>query len=165
MPTEAQIAGGHKATLNNPNVSQGAKQHSKEVLENEFNGGNGRCHDFNTLIFLTSDFLCSTQGWRQWRQEPWKRCWWPEGVSIYTSIARSCEWKSLTKGTELWRTQTYLRELSRVPRTVLIICRFKHSFNLRQLHWGNLVDLTSKELRITEWASIMTNWNIVDTAT
>ncbi|XDG04230.1 hypothetical protein ABKA04_003845 [Annulohypoxylon sp. FPYF3050] len=40
MPTEAQIAGGHKATLNNPNVSQGAKQHSKEVLENEFNGGN-----------------------------------------------------------------------------------------------------------------------------
>ncbi|KAI1092641.1 conidiation protein 6 [Rostrohypoxylon terebratum] len=39
MPTEAQIAGGHKATLNNPNVSEGAKQHSKEVLDNEFNGG------------------------------------------------------------------------------------------------------------------------------
>jgi hypothetical protein len=39
MPTEAQIAGGHKATLNNPNVSDEAKQHSKEVLDNEFNGG------------------------------------------------------------------------------------------------------------------------------
>ncbi|KAI0386579.1 hypothetical protein F5Y04DRAFT_275031 [Hypomontagnella monticulosa] len=40
MPTEAQVAGGHKATLNNPNTSQGAKEHSKAVLENEFNGGN-----------------------------------------------------------------------------------------------------------------------------
>ncbi|KAM4056043.1 conidiation protein 6 domain-containing protein [Hirsutella rhossiliensis] len=39
MPTEAQIAGGHKATLNNPNVSAEAKQHSREVLDNEFNGG------------------------------------------------------------------------------------------------------------------------------
>ncbi|KAI8963733.1 conidiation-specific protein 6 [Daldinia sp. FL1419] len=39
MPTEAQVAGGHKATLNNPNVSQEAKEHSKQVLENEFNGG------------------------------------------------------------------------------------------------------------------------------
>ncbi|KAI2473213.1 hypothetical protein F4781DRAFT_427627 [Annulohypoxylon bovei var. microspora] len=40
MPTEAQVAGGHKATLHNPNTSQGAKEHSKQVLENEFNGGN-----------------------------------------------------------------------------------------------------------------------------
>ncbi|KAI1140450.1 hypothetical protein F5Y05DRAFT_318559 [Hypoxylon sp. FL0543] len=39
MPSEAQIAGGHKATLNNPNVSQEAKDHSKQVLDNEFNGG------------------------------------------------------------------------------------------------------------------------------
>ncbi|GJN75666.1 hypothetical protein PCL_04443 [Purpureocillium lilacinum] len=39
MPTEAQIAGGHKATLNNPNVSDEAKEHSRQVLENEFNGG------------------------------------------------------------------------------------------------------------------------------
>ncbi|KAI1389832.1 uncharacterized protein F4822DRAFT_428171 [Hypoxylon trugodes] len=39
MPTEAQVAGGHKATLNNPKVSQEAKDHSKQVLENEFNGG------------------------------------------------------------------------------------------------------------------------------
>lgn len=41
MPTEAQIAGGHKATLNNPNVSDEAKEHSRQVLENEFNGGDG----------------------------------------------------------------------------------------------------------------------------
>ncbi|KAF4585505.1 conidiation protein 6 [Ophiocordyceps camponoti-floridani] len=39
MPTEAQIAGGHKATLNNPNASEQAKQNSREVLDNEFNGG------------------------------------------------------------------------------------------------------------------------------
>ncbi|OAQ77063.1 conidiation protein 6 domain-containing protein [Purpureocillium lilacinum] len=39
MPTEAQIAGGHKATLNNPNVSDEAKEHSRQVLDNEFNGG------------------------------------------------------------------------------------------------------------------------------
>ncbi|KAI1211748.1 conidiation protein 6 [Annulohypoxylon truncatum] len=39
MPTDAQVAGGHKATLNNPNVSQEAKEHSKQVLENDFNGG------------------------------------------------------------------------------------------------------------------------------
>ncbi|OTA70300.1 conidiation protein 6, partial [Hypoxylon sp. EC38] len=39
MPTEAQIAGGHKATLSNPKTSQEAKDHSKQVLENEFNGG------------------------------------------------------------------------------------------------------------------------------
>ncbi|KAI1380825.1 conidiation protein 6 [Hypoxylon crocopeplum] len=39
MPSEAQIAGGHKATLNNPNVSQEAKEHSKHVLDNEFNSG------------------------------------------------------------------------------------------------------------------------------
>ncbi|KAI1662601.1 conidiation-specific protein 6 [Daldinia decipiens] len=39
MPTEAQIAGGHKANLNNPNTSQDSKEHSKQVLDNEFNGG------------------------------------------------------------------------------------------------------------------------------
>ncbi|KAI4863849.1 conidiation protein 6 [Hypoxylon rubiginosum] len=39
MPTEAQIAGGHKANLNNPNTSKEAKEHSKAVLDNEFNGG------------------------------------------------------------------------------------------------------------------------------
>ncbi|KAL2206107.1 hypothetical protein CC79DRAFT_1369537 [Sarocladium strictum] len=37
--SEAQIAGGHKANLNNPNSSEESKQHSREVLENEFNGG------------------------------------------------------------------------------------------------------------------------------
>ncbi|KAI2638892.1 hypothetical protein GGS26DRAFT_587663 [Hypomontagnella submonticulosa] len=39
MPSEAQVAGGHKANLNNPNTSQSSKEHSKAVLENEFNGG------------------------------------------------------------------------------------------------------------------------------
>ncbi|KAI5927044.1 conidiation protein 6 [Camillea tinctor] len=39
MPTEAQIAGGHKANLKNPNTSDESKQHSKTVLDNEFNGG------------------------------------------------------------------------------------------------------------------------------
>lgn len=39
--SEAQIAGGHKANLNNPNTSEESKQHSKQVLENEFNGGDG----------------------------------------------------------------------------------------------------------------------------
>ncbi|KAH7376134.1 conidiation protein 6 [Plectosphaerella cucumerina] len=39
MPTEAQVAGGHKANLKNPNTSEESKQHSKSVLENEFNGG------------------------------------------------------------------------------------------------------------------------------
>lgn len=39
--SEAQVAGGHKANLNNPNTSQEAKEHSKAVLENEFDGGNG----------------------------------------------------------------------------------------------------------------------------
>ncbi|TGJ88715.1 hypothetical protein E0Z10_g30 [Xylaria hypoxylon] len=40
MASEAQIAGGHKANLNNPRTSNDSKQHSREVLENEFNGGN-----------------------------------------------------------------------------------------------------------------------------
>lgn len=31
MPTDAQIAGGHKANLNNPNTSEESKQHSREV--------------------------------------------------------------------------------------------------------------------------------------
>ncbi|TRX93669.1 hypothetical protein FHL15_005345 [Xylaria flabelliformis] len=39
MPTDAQIAGGHKANLSNPNTSEESKQHSREVLDNEFNGG------------------------------------------------------------------------------------------------------------------------------
>ncbi|KAI1495217.1 conidiation protein 6 [Biscogniauxia mediterranea] len=39
MPTGAQIAGGHKANLNNPNTSQESKEHSKDILENEFNSG------------------------------------------------------------------------------------------------------------------------------
>ncbi|KAF4464262.1 conidiation 6 [Fusarium albosuccineum] len=34
--TDAQVAGGHKATISNPNTSQEAKEHSKKVLEEEF---------------------------------------------------------------------------------------------------------------------------------
>ncbi|KAH7326220.1 Conidiation protein 6-domain-containing protein [Stachybotrys elegans] len=37
--SDAQIAGGHKANLNNPNTSQESKEHSKQVLNEEFNGG------------------------------------------------------------------------------------------------------------------------------
>ncbi|KAI0974107.1 conidiation protein 6 [Xylaria arbuscula] len=40
MASESQVAGGHKANLNNPNTSEESKQHSREVLDNEFNGGN-----------------------------------------------------------------------------------------------------------------------------
>lgn len=39
--TDAQVAGGHKANLKNPNTSQESKEHSKQVFENEFNGGGG----------------------------------------------------------------------------------------------------------------------------
>jgi hypothetical protein len=40
--TDAQVAGGHKATINNPNTSEEAKEHSRQVLENEFNDGEGK---------------------------------------------------------------------------------------------------------------------------
>lgn len=39
--SDAQIAGGHKANINNPNTSQESKEHSKSVLDDEFNGGDG----------------------------------------------------------------------------------------------------------------------------
>lgn len=38
MPSEAQVIGGHKANLHNPNTSAEAKEHSKEVLKEDFNG-------------------------------------------------------------------------------------------------------------------------------
>lgn len=40
MASEAQIIGGHKANLHNPNTSAEAKEHSKEVLKEDFNGKN-----------------------------------------------------------------------------------------------------------------------------
>ncbi|OCL07165.1 hypothetical protein AOQ84DRAFT_223144 [Glonium stellatum] len=40
MANPGNIIGGHKANLNNPNTSEEAKQHSREVLDQEFNGGN-----------------------------------------------------------------------------------------------------------------------------
>ena len=42
MPTEGQVAGGHKANLKNPNTSKESKENSKKILENEFNGGDGK---------------------------------------------------------------------------------------------------------------------------
>ncbi|KAI4173700.1 MAG: hypothetical protein LQ346_008374 [Caloplaca aetnensis] len=40
MSNPGNVVGGHKANLNNPTTSEEAKQHSKEVLDNEYNGGN-----------------------------------------------------------------------------------------------------------------------------
>jgi hypothetical protein len=37
--TLGNVAGGHKANLNNPNTSEASKQHSKEVLDKELDGG------------------------------------------------------------------------------------------------------------------------------
>lgn len=37
MASEAQVIGGHKANLHNPNTSAEAKEHSKEVLKEDFN--------------------------------------------------------------------------------------------------------------------------------
>lgn len=33
------VIGGHKANISNPNTSEESKQHSREVLDNEYNGG------------------------------------------------------------------------------------------------------------------------------
>lgn len=40
MSNAGNVVGGHKANLNNPNTSEESKQHSKEILDQEFNGGN-----------------------------------------------------------------------------------------------------------------------------
>ncbi|KAF2222621.1 Conidiation-specific protein 6 [Elsinoe ampelina] len=39
MSNTGNVIGGHKANLNNPNTSEESKQHSKEVLDKELNGG------------------------------------------------------------------------------------------------------------------------------
>jgi hypothetical protein len=42
QPSPASLTfavGGHKANLKNPNTSKESKQHSKEILEAEFDGG------------------------------------------------------------------------------------------------------------------------------
>lgn len=36
MASEAQVIGGHKANLHNPNTSAEAKEHSKAVLKEDF---------------------------------------------------------------------------------------------------------------------------------
>lgn len=40
MSNPGNIVGGHKANLNNPNTSDEAKENSRQVLDQEFNGGN-----------------------------------------------------------------------------------------------------------------------------
>lgn len=55
MPTEAQIAGGHKANLNNPNTSEESKQHSRQVLNDEFNGGDGKQTKHSTIKANTNN--------------------------------------------------------------------------------------------------------------
>lgn len=44
MSNPGNIIGGHKANLNNPNTSDESKQHSKDVLNQEFDGGNIEHH-------------------------------------------------------------------------------------------------------------------------
>ncbi|KAI9820529.1 MAG: hypothetical protein M1832_003720 [Thelocarpon impressellum] len=39
MTNPGNVAGGHKANLNNPNTSEESKQHSKEVLDSQYEGG------------------------------------------------------------------------------------------------------------------------------
>ena len=41
MATDAQIAGGHKANLSNPNTSQASKERSQKILDEQLNGGDG----------------------------------------------------------------------------------------------------------------------------
>ncbi|KAK7187959.1 hypothetical protein DPSP01_003154 [Paraphaeosphaeria sporulosa] len=38
--TTGNVVGGHKANINNPNTSEESKQHSREVLDNDYDGGN-----------------------------------------------------------------------------------------------------------------------------
>lgn len=49
MPTEAQIAGGHKANLKHPNPSKESKENSKKILENGFNRGDGELCAYQAL--------------------------------------------------------------------------------------------------------------------
>lgn len=37
MPADSQIIGGHKANLHNPNTSAEAKDHSRDVLKDDYN--------------------------------------------------------------------------------------------------------------------------------
>ncbi|KAH7148867.1 Conidiation protein 6-domain-containing protein [Dactylonectria macrodidyma] len=39
--SDAQVAGGHKANLKNPNTSEESKEHSREVLKNQTSSGGG----------------------------------------------------------------------------------------------------------------------------
>lgn len=56
------VVGGHKANINNPNTSEEAKQHSKEVLDQEYNGGNVQsASDENknpNNVYVLANFEC-----------------------------------------------------------------------------------------------------------
>jgi len=54
MARDSQTAGGHKANLNNPNTSEESKQHSKQVLENEYDGGNSKLQLLVPLCMYTA---------------------------------------------------------------------------------------------------------------
>lgn len=81
MPSEAQIAGGHKANLNNPNTSEESKQHSREVLENDLSDGKLRASCYCPIQKLIWSPNISAERIRLPRKEPRERCRWSEGVS------------------------------------------------------------------------------------
>ena len=62
--TDAQVAGGHKATLNNPHTSDEAKEHSKKVLDGEYNGGDGQFSPPPPHIFIYIDKFGSSSIYR-----------------------------------------------------------------------------------------------------
>lgn len=84
MPTDAQIAGGHKANLKNPNTSDESKERSKEILDKEFNGGDGTAMAQDPQgPARQANSVGSSQGRRQRSKEPRERCWRTEGVRLH----------------------------------------------------------------------------------
>ncbi|KAL1310836.1 hypothetical protein AAFC00_001072 [Neodothiora populina] len=39
MSNTGNVVGGHKANINNPNTSEESKEHSRQVLDQEYDGG------------------------------------------------------------------------------------------------------------------------------
>lgn len=87
MPSEAQIIGGHKANLHNPNTSAEAKEHSKEVLKEDFNGKNRHLQILHTLprVSRYANISFHSHRGRQQDQGPQSRRGWPEGVRLRPS--------------------------------------------------------------------------------
>lgn len=65
MTTEAHVIAGHKANLHNPNTSDEAKDHSKEVLKENFNRKQRRTSSPVEPIVCTDICLDSCRGWQQ----------------------------------------------------------------------------------------------------